>query len=171
MRKIKELLGLPVLDLSTGKQVGEVKDVVIDTDKFLMVGILLSHANWFHTGKGILTEHIHSIGDDSITINNETVIVDEQEIAKAQHICLCDEMLGKQIVTNAGTTLGTLSDIFVDGATGTLTGYEISDSVIRDLLEGRRAMPLPPTQQIGEETVIIPDAAAQLARADWEKDD
>jgi uncharacterized protein YrrD len=57
--------------------------------------------------------------------------------------------------------MGTLSDIFVNEETGVLTGYEVSDSVIEDLLEGRRSIPLPLSQKIGEETVIVSDAFLQ----------
>jgi uncharacterized protein YrrD len=162
MRKIKELLGLPVLDLSTGKQIGEVKDVVIDAASFRMAGIVLAHANWFHGGTGIATEQIRSIGDDTITIDHESAIADEQEIAVGDYVYLREGMIGKHIVTIGGKTVGTLSDIFVDEETRVLTGYEVSDSVIQDLLDGRRSIPLPLSQNIGEETVIISDAFLQV---------
>lgn len=161
MQKIKELLGLPVINLSTGKQMGEVKDVIIDTSNYRMVGVLLYHAGWFHSGKGILFEEFNSVGADSITVEDETAIVDEAQLVADDQALMNEEILGKHIVTTDGTTIGTLSDICVDTATGELTGYEISDSVIKDLLEGRTIMPLPAGQKIGVEAVIVSPVAGR----------
>lgn len=166
MRKIKELLGLPVLDLSTGKQIGEVKDVVIDAEKFQMVGLILAHANWFHSARSILTGQIRSIGEDTITVLNETAIMDTAVLDQANYISLRETLLGKHIVTAGGKTVGTLSDIVVDEETGALTNYEVSDSVIQDLLEGRRIIPLPTAQKIGAEAVIVPDTFSVVDQAE-----
>lgn len=159
MQKIKELLGLPVINLSTGKQIGEVKDVVIDMVSYRMVGVLLCHAGWFHGGTGIHIQQIKSIGADSITVVDETVILNEEEIVTDNHKLLNEDIIGKPIVTTDGKAIGTLSDIYVDTKAGMLTGYEVSDSVIKDLLEGRRTMSLPSMQMIGEETLIVSDVA------------
>lgn len=158
MQKITELLGLPVIDLSTGKQIGKVQDVVIDVLNYRMMGVLLCHAGWFHSGRGIMLEDMKSIGSDSITIADEMVIFKQENLAAEQQTLLNEGIIGKHLVTTGGKTLGTLSDIYVDTKTGLLTGYELSDSVIRDLLEGRRTMPLPAVQKIGEETVVVGDS-------------
>jgi uncharacterized protein YrrD len=157
MHKIRELLGLPVLDLSTGKQIGEVKDVAVDIVHCLMAGIVLCHSGWFHHGKGILMTHIRSIGEDAITIENASVIMEEHEFGSLTQTYLTEETIGKHIVTSGGKTVGTLSDIVFDTETGTLTGYEVSDSVLQDLLVGRSIMAFPSIQNIGEDTIIIPD--------------
>jgi uncharacterized protein YrrD len=120
-----------------------------------MVGVLLRHAGWFHSGKGILLAQLKSVGADSITVEDETVIVNEEELVANDQAVLNEEIIGKHIVTTNGKTIGTLSDIYVDTRTGVLTGYEISDSVIKDLLEGRTIIPLPVGQKIGAETVIV----------------
>lgn len=157
MLKIKELLGLPVIDLSTGKEIGEVKDVVIDAENYRMVGVLLCHAGWFRSGKGIMREQLKSMGPDSLTVESEAAIVQEEVLVLNGRTLSKEDILGKHIVTTEGKTVGMLADIYVDAATGALTGYEISDSVITDLLEGRKQMPLPAIQKIGEETVIVSD--------------
>ena len=155
MRKITELLGLPVINLATGEQIGEVQDIVIDVLNRRMLGVLLRHAGWFSSGKGIPFAHVHGITADSLTVENAAAIVRDEAFAAQGQTLRQEDIIGKHIVTAAGKTVGTLSDIYVDINTGRLTGCEISDSVIKDLLEGRRAISLPDLQKIGKETVIV----------------
>lgn len=161
MPKIKELLGLTVIDLSTGKQIGEVKDVVIDIVYRRMVGLLLHSAGWFHSGKVILLERISNISIDSIAVADETGIVQYEAAPADGRILLQEGVIGKHIVTAAGKSIGTLADIHVDLDTGLLTGLEISDSVIKDLLEGRKTIPLPAMQKISDESVIVAEVMGQ----------
>ncbi|HWR56619.1 MAG TPA: PRC-barrel domain-containing protein [Negativicutes bacterium] len=157
MPTINELRGLPVINLSTGEQIGEVKDVVIDTANYRLVGVLLSRAGWFHTGRGILLGGMKNIGPDSITIEDETAIVSAEALAAGGRTILNEDIIGKDLVTAEGNIVGTLSDVLLDVKSGLLTGYEVSDSVIGDLLEGRSNIPLPAQQRIGENAVIVPD--------------
>ena len=161
MPTINELLGLPVINLSTGDQVGKVKNVVIDTANYRLVGVLLGHDGWFHAGRGILRGAMKNIGPDSITIEAETAIVSAETLTAQGRTILQEEIIGKELVTAEGNIIGTLTDIFLDVNTGLLTGYEVSDSIIKDLLDGRSSIPLPPRQRIGEETVIVAEVAPQ----------
>lgn len=154
MQKIKELLGLPAINLSTGEQIGEVIDVVIDAANYRLVGVLLRHKSWFHAGQGILYADM-SIGPDAITVADQSAVINAAALAAQRQILTCEDMIGKQLVTPEGELMGTLSDIYLDPATGLLTAYEVSDSVIKDLLEGRSTMPLPAAQRIAEEAVIV----------------
>jgi len=161
MPTINELLGLPVINLSTGEQVGEVKDVVIDTVNYRLVGVLLSRAGWFHAGRGIPLGAMKNIGPGSITIEDETAIVNAETLTVQGRTILNEEIIGKDLITADGNVMGTLSDILLDVNTGLLTGYEVSDSVIRDLLDGRSNIPLPPQQRIGEDAVIVAETVPQ----------
>jgi uncharacterized protein YrrD len=74
---------------------------------------------------------------------------------------LCD-LLDKQIYTDTGLSFGVLVDALCDQSTGEIKAYEISDGLITDLLYGRRIMPLPQAQVVGQDRIIVPDSMTNL---------
>ncbi|MEN6412585.1 MAG: PRC-barrel domain-containing protein [Veillonellales bacterium] len=161
MEKISSLLGLPVLEIETGRQIGEVYEVVVDIEQAAVCGIILKAANWFAQEQGIEFRNLHSIGRDAVMVRNSALIQELSTFVSSRSYHL-RELIDKQIFTEAGLQLGTLVDIRFNAVTGEISDYQVSDSVVGDLLSGRLAMPLPPVQIVGEEKLIVPESMAKL---------
>lgn len=161
MEKISSLLGLPVLEIETGTQIGEVYEVALDMEQATVCGIILKTANWFSQEQGIAFKNLHSIGRDAVMVRNAAVIQEYSAFASTRSYRLQD-LLDKPIFTETGLQLGTLVDIRFNAATGEFDEYQVSDSVVADLLSGRMVMPLPPVQVVGQEKLIVPEAMAKL---------
>lgn len=162
MYKIKELLGLPVLEIVSGKQVGEVSDVIMDTDRATIRGFIISAPGWFKGGQGVAFADVVSIGRDAVMVRSTAVLTDPAAIPGRTTAQPLGALVGKDLYSETGQLLGVLADVFFDTATGEIKGYEVSDSVLQDLLHGRMVMPLPQAQVVGENMIIVPEAAAKL---------
>lgn len=162
MHKLRELFGLPVLITGTGAQIGEVKEVIVDLEQASVWGIVLAGANWFTNDQGIVFEDLFRIGRDAVMVRASYAVQELAPIVTMESGYYVRDLLDKQIYTDTGLSLGILVDALYDGSTGEIKAYEISDGLITDLLYGRRIMPLPQAQVVGQDKLIVPETMANL---------
>ncbi|MDD4599782.1 hypothetical protein SDC9_30285 [bioreactor metagenome] len=166
MQKLSNLIGLPVLETVTGTQIGMVEEVLLDIDQAVICGVLIDSENWFFKAYGIGFEDLFSIGRDAIMVRGSEVIKDLADLSALSSIYRLQDLTSKQIFTETGFLLGILMDVVFDVITGEIRAYQVSDSIITDLLYGRQTMPLPQAQVIGPDKVIVPDTMAKLLHAE-----
>lgn len=147
MKKGRELISLPVIDFSNGKQLGEVKELIICDDDLLEIkGLIIENETWFCQAKYIPYEDIKQITNNKIVIENDKVIKDikcdkniENYYTKQKEDCI----LGKKVINQSGESFGFIGDVLISTETGIIAGYEVSDGFVQDLLEGRNYIALP----------------------------
>lgn len=168
MNKLSNLLGLPILEIETGVQIGEVQEVLLDIDQASIRGIILDSANWLFKTDGISYEDLFSIGRDAVMVRGSEVVKNLGAAYSLSSIHQLKDLLNKQIFTETGFMLGILVDIIFDCTTGEIKAYQVSDSIVTDLLCGRLTMPLPQAQVIGQDKLIVPDSMAKLLHSELE---
>lgn len=169
MQKIRDLLGLPVLEIENGTQIGEVQEVIIDIDQASVRGIILSNANWFTNEQGIEFRNLHSIGRDAVMVRTQDVIQEASLFSASDNkVYHLGELLDKHVITESGLQIGILADMIFEPTTGEIKAYNISDGVITDLLYGRMSLPLPQAQIVGQDKVIVPESMAKLLHTEAE---
>lgn len=157
MRKAHDLIGLPVLTVESGKQIGQVKDLLLDPT-WNIRGIVIETKNWFSSLRYIPWEGLIAAGEDAVTIPNESVI---QELEQAEGLQTLLEgshrIKGLPVITVGGQQLGMVEDVYLNQEWGKqIVGYELSEGFISDLKEGRRWLPLPASAMKGEDAIIVP---------------
>ncbi len=162
MQKLREMFGLPVLITGTGTQIGEVKEVIVDLEQAVVRGIVLAGANWFTNGQGIVFEDLFRVGRDAIMVRATYAVRELTPAIMPGIVYYLNNLLDKQIYTDTGLSLGILVDALYDGTTGEIKAYEVSDGLITDLLYGRKVMPLPQAQVVGQDKLIVPDTMTKL---------
>ncbi len=167
MKALYSLIGLPVMEIETSLQVGEVKDIVLNLEKVTVCGILVSPTGWLNDCAYISFASIYNMGRDAVMIRNKAVL-EEFSVASSDN-CYLTSLCTKQIFTETGLQLGVLTDICFDQSTGELKAYLLSDGIITDLLYGRMAMPIPQVQVIGQERLIVPESMSDLVQSEVRK--
>lgn len=132
MRCARDIIGLPIIDINNGDQVGWVKDVVFDKEKDLVTGFLLEGAHLFNANKGIPRHNIISVGKNAIMAFN----ISYKEIFGLKW----SQKIGNQVYTKGGDVKGTIEDVFLDDKAENIVGFEISDGLFADLMDGREAI-------------------------------
>ncbi|MBD0381750.1 PRC-barrel domain-containing protein [Paenibacillus sedimenti] len=158
MRKAHDLIGLPVLTVESGKQIGQVKDLLLDPT-WNIRGIVLETKHWFSSLRYIPWEDLIAAGEDAITIPNDSVIQELEQADGHQYALLegSRKIKGLPIVTVGGQQLGMVEDVYLNLEWGTqIVGYELSEGFISDLKEGRRWLPMPESATKGEDAIIVP---------------
>jgi uncharacterized protein YrrD len=162
LRKAHDLIGLPVLTVDSGKQIGQVKDLLVDPE-WNIRGIVLEVKMWFSALRYIPWEGIVAAGEDAITIPNESVIREFEHVEEC-HAFLegSRKIKGLPVVTVGGLKLGVVEDVYLTQDWGKqIVGYELSEGFISDLKEGRKWLPMPEMATIGEDAIIVPGHCAQ----------
>lgn len=164
MRKAQDIIGLPVIEIETGKQIGTAKDFLIDTDWNLQ-GVLLETKSWFSAPRYVKWDHIIAFGTDAITIPDGQCIQSLEadiELNYLEHGT--SKLKGLPIITVNGNQLGLMEDVYFGEQWGKkIVGYELSEGFLSDLKDGRKWLPAPDGIMIGEDVIIVPvDCETQL---------
>lgn len=150
MRKGREIIGLPVIGLPSGKEIGVVDDIIWSHQEQKITHLVVAGKGVFNRCRYISFEEIKSIGDDAVTV--------DEEIWKESPLSIdgkrVSQIAGDLVLTEDGQNIGTLEDLFFNGATGKLLGYEVSTGLVGDLLSGRMTMPPEKVLTWGEEAII-----------------
>ncbi len=142
MPKGREILSLPVVTRDERKQIGEIKDLIYDPTANKVLGYLVEAGGWLRDGKGFLHSELIKRENDCLVVQDESVIRKLSTIPELKEaLDKKEDIRGLPIQYDDGQLIGVIQDLVVDEETGEITGYEISDGVIQDLLDGRITIP------------------------------
>ncbi|UFJ38983.1 PRC-barrel domain-containing protein [Brevibacillus humidisoli] len=159
MQRGLDVLGLPVVCLDSGEQIGIVRDILCDKT-WRTLGIVLEEKSWFQPGTFIPFELIHAVGDDCLTVSSRGAATSMESLADVDVLGVFTGkgcLRGKTVLTERGESLGNVEDVYFSSNWEKLVGYELSDGWIADLTEGRKRLPLAYSPVVGKEALIIPE--------------
>lgn len=159
MRKRKELQGLGVVDVTGGKKVGSVGDLVISPENGRLVALTLGGGMMGGEGSYIAIEDVRAIGQDAITIEGENVVRPSEEMPDGVRAArdASRGLAGKKVVTENGSLLGTVSDYLIDETAMRVSGLTIGGG----LLSNEDAISADRVVSLGPDAIIVTDAGPE----------
>lgn len=141
MLKGREIVSLPIITLEDNKQVGEVKSIIYDQFSGSVLGYVVENKGWLRDARVIAHQDIEKITPDAMFISNCSAIkkIDTMPVLK-EHLYKND-IMGMRIEDVNGCCIGVIQDLVLEGTSGKITGFEVSDGVVQDLLSGRFTIP------------------------------
>lgn len=115
MTRFSEVAKRPVMSTDAARTVGVVTGFVIDPDSKRVIALRLTKTS--ASGDTLHWEDLTAFGPDAITVPSDAVIVAARGPAAELRGNDADVM-GKRLLTDAGTELGTVVDIDFDPETG-----------------------------------------------------
>jgi uncharacterized protein YrrD len=173
MPNLRNLIGMPVMSADSGKCIGKVEELIIDSDMTSIKALLTVKPDFSQTGQNILETdtqelfgvyltNLFHIGQDAVMVRNDRAIEDLSLFCITDCFYYSSKLFDKPIYTDTGLSLGVLADIDFDESTGEIYTYQISDGIFFDILYGRRLMPPPKAQVVGRDMLIVPDTMEKL---------
>lgn len=115
MKKTQKILGLPIISISDGMEVGKVKSIIINAEKGAIDYIVVDSGIQIFSARVIPTENILGIGEYALTIENESVITDISRIPAAINLLQKDiRVKSTKVLTKKGRLIGEIGDIYID---------------------------------------------------------
>lgn len=165
-RKGKELIGLPVMTFSEGRNIGKVKDILFDPEQNRVVALLIDEGGWFSSARVVPWQNIQMVGPDSIILPNSSAEIKADSDRYIKRIMQADNILtGTRVYTEDGRDLGTIGDMYIDDSTGHVAGYEVSGGVFASSLRGKKFMPAPETLTVGRDVAFVPSEVGDAMEA------
>lgn len=126
MKKSAEILGLPIISITEGRELGTSKTLLIDARKGIVAAITVEDEEWYRGVKLIPYEAIIAIGDDAITIVHSENILTLAEAGDYES--MLDEnirVLGTKAITKNGTIQGKITELLI-GDDGKIEKCEVT---------------------------------------------
>ena len=173
MKKSVEILGLPVISITEGRELGMSKTLLIDAKKGTVAAITIEDEDWYRGVKLIPYESVIAIGDDAVTVTNSENILTLDDAGDYEQL-LDDNIriIGTKAITKSGSIQGKISELYIgddgkiekceitapDGTTSEVTADQIS-------IFGKQVTVIDPSSEKKKEPVAAPAAAAPAKAA------
>ncbi|MFP3903919.1 MAG: PRC-barrel domain-containing protein [Armatimonadota bacterium] len=154
MRRLSSLKGLSVIATSEGVDLGTVDEAIYDLAEGVVKGLIVRSGS---TEKGIDAADVEVIGADAVMVKETSAAKPLSQVPE-----LADRRRGSDgkppaVVTGSGQKLGTVGEIYIDPKEKTITRFEISGGMIRDLTDGTLSFPVVEGLTHGRDIVLVPD--------------
>ena len=153
MKKSADILRLPVISISEGKQIGTVKDLVIDASQGAVVALVIDDGSWYLGAKLLPFNAITGLGESAVTVEAANILLPVTAIPRLEQLMSAGvKVIGTRTLTRSGHMGGKVVEISID-ETGHISFCEVEENI------GERIQI--PTQQIvtfGKDVLIVSDS-------------
>ncbi|MCA1031921.1 PRC-barrel domain-containing protein [Bacillus timonensis] len=123
MKKSVQIVGLPIISIIDGQEVGKVKSLVINPEKGSIDFLTIEHEDWQVSVKAIPFKKVVGIGEYAVTVESESAVIDLNEIPIANQLVNKKiKITSTRVMTRKGELLGEVLEYYVDEDTGNILG-------------------------------------------------
>lgn len=128
MKKSVEILGLPIISLSEGRELGNSRFLVINPDQGVVAALVVEDEKWYKGPKLLPFSAVTAIGEYAITINSSSDILPIAEASDLEKLLDTNiKVIGTKVITKSGRIQGKITEIIIDDA-GLISLCELEDS-------------------------------------------
>jgi len=161
LHRYSEVLNLPVICADSGKKAGVVKDILFSLGSRSAKAFLLDHSGISLNKRVVYISELLSLGGEAAIVNSSSCVSDMNRVDYTEAFRDEGALLGLKVYSKDGGELGIVKDVIFDYKTGKIEGFEISDGLIRDVMQGRKLLPLFGKVELGEEYAVVDREAVE----------
>ena len=154
MKKSVDIIGLPVVDISEGIEIGTVTKLVINPTEGSVAAVVIDDGKWYLGAKLLPFADIAGLGESAITIISSNVVLTIENAPALEQLLSTDvAIIGTKVLTKTGRIQGTVKEISID-IIGKIIACEIEE------LTGEiNTIPAERILTFGKKVLIIADEA------------
>jgi uncharacterized protein YrrD len=158
MKKSVDILGLPVISISEGSELGTAKSLVINPAQGSVAALVVDDGKWYLGAKLLPYSAIAGLGESAITVESAGSVVPVSGAPDLEKLLAAGvAVIGARVLTKTGRIQGKITEIAIDDA-GKIVSCEIeeTDGEVTHL----------PTQRVftfAKDVVIVADGDAPAA--------
>ena len=159
-----DLIGRAVVDVSTGDDLAEIKDVVFTSGRGALTGFTLRRRGFFGRRlKSVLPiDAVLSVGTDAVMVANADAISDPSDAPEDMASHESNDVLEDKVFTISGRSLGTVQDVIIlGGPNPRVVGFEVGGGTV-----GNGLIPLGAQSAMSGSAFVVPDDFEQRIRSD-----
>jgi sporulation protein YlmC with PRC-barrel domain len=121
MNTSKEHTNKPLVSITDGKKLGEIKGLYLDLEMRRVAGVYLGTEGLIHRKVlAIARSDVQVCGIDVWLVSGSDKVVALEEIPDSASFTLISDLRGREVQTEGGTKLGTVEDVLLDSETQVL---------------------------------------------------
>jgi uncharacterized protein YrrD len=160
-----DITGMPVVDLATGEDVAEVRDLIFEPAQGVIAGFTLAKRGFLgrRMREVLPVDALRSVGTHAVTIDSADAITAPQDApADVASVNRKADVTANEVVTESGRILGRVQDVvLVGGPNPRVVGFEIAGGPA-----GSGFVPIDTSGSISGSTLIVPDSFENRIRTD-----
>ncbi len=169
MIKGSQLVGRAVIDMEAAERLGKIKEIIVQRDGERVAGFVIVHGETIvgtgGTRRIIPASALHSIGPDAITVRGSAM--KERSPGDLDRLPRMSAVIGHKMVTRSGRLLGSIDDVLINPADGTIVGFAVGAGVrtkLESIFNPQRSrihgyVRADADLQVGNELIVVPDDA------------
>jgi uncharacterized protein YrrD len=119
MKKSVEIIGLTIVSLVDGEEIGKVKSLVIDAAQAAMVAVVVDDGKAYKGAKLVHFRDILGIGESALTIEKKGVINELPKVPELEQLLEADvNVIGTKVLSKKGQIKGSIIEVYFDTDTG-----------------------------------------------------
>lgn len=128
MKKSLEILGLPVISITEGRELGMSKSLLIDAKNGAVAAITIEDEDWYRGVKLLPYSSVIAIGNDAVTVTGSDKILTLEDAGDYESMLDANiKIIGTKAITMSGTIQGKVAEIFI-GESGKIEKCEIESA-------------------------------------------
>ncbi|HMM21673.1 MAG TPA: PRC-barrel domain-containing protein [Selenomonadales bacterium] len=153
MKKSVDILGLPVISISEGSELGTAKGLVIDPSQGAVAAIAVEDGKWYLGAKLLPFAAVAGIGENAITVESSNQIMTLANVPEMEKLLAADvKVIGAKVLTKTGRFQGKIAEITIDDA-GAIASCDVAETKGETItIPGSRVI------TFGKEVVIVADS-------------
>ncbi|SHI40938.1 PRC-barrel domain-containing protein [Propionispora hippei] len=127
MKKSVDILGLQVISISEGKELGSVKGLVINSSEGSVAALIIDDGKWYLGAKLLPFSAIAGIGEYAVTVEGSDEVLSVSTAPDYEKLLAADiRIIDTKIVTKTGRILGKVVEFNID-ENGKIVACDIED--------------------------------------------
>jgi sporulation protein YlmC with PRC-barrel domain len=151
----KDRADIPLISVTDGKKVGEIKDLYIDQDMRQATAVFLGREGVFKKKTFAVPRNaIQLIGKDAWLLTGSTVVAELEDIPDSITFILIGDLRGREIQSEGGTKIGIVDDVILD-ENGRILGFALGKVFVQGPLAEKRTIARDAITNIGSEETAM----------------
>lgn len=164
MKTSKDHSNKPLISITDGKKVGEIKDVYLDPEMRQVVAAFLGKEGLINRKALLIVRSaIRVYGVDVWLVADSNKIVKQDDLPDVEAFILAGDLRGREIQTEGGTKLGTIEDVILDDE-AKVWGFTLGKVYVQGPLAERKAIAREAVTNLGSKkepmTIVLAQAEA-----------
>ena len=115
MKKSVEIIGLPVISITEGKEFGSVKQLLIDYSQGTIAALVIDDGKWYLGAQLLPFAAVTGLGEYAVTINNSSELVAVADKPDYAQLFEADvKVIGTKVITKGGKIQGKINEFIID---------------------------------------------------------
>lgn len=163
MKKSQEIIGLPVFSILDGREIGQVKDLVVNPEEGKVYFILVSNGSRYAGARVLPYSAVMGVGEHAVTTESANQLTSITENSQANSLLERNiEVIGSRVLTDKGNFIGVISEYEVDEESGALVQLQYKPSQDEsqvELIEAEQVL------TYGSDVVVIKESSGSPSKS------